>query len=56
MAFNGESNWTLPMPASYVIDGDGTIAYTEVNPDYARRPEPAELFPVLDVLKKSRAA
>lgn len=46
--FNGDSNWTLPMPARYVIEADGTIVYSEVNPDYTRRPNPEELLPVLE--------
>jgi peroxiredoxin len=45
--FNGDPSWTLPMPARYVIDTDGTVLYSEVNPDYTHRPEPEELFPVL---------
>jgi len=49
--FNGEDSWTLPMPARYVIAPDGTIAYAEINPDYTRRPEPSDLFPILDRLK-----
>jgi peroxiredoxin len=48
---NGESSWTLPMPARYVIGQDGVIAYAEVNPDYTQRPDPAELAPVLQQLK-----
>jgi hypothetical protein len=44
------------MPARYVIGQDGIIAYGEVNPDYTRRPEPSELFPVLDRLKTAAAA
>ena len=28
---NGEPSWTLPMPARYVIDRNGVIAYAEVN-------------------------
>ncbi|WP_322107306.1 peroxiredoxin-like family protein [Paraburkholderia sp. J41] len=48
--FNGDESWTLPMPARYVIDRDGTIAYAEINPDYTRRPEPSEVFPVLEAL------
>jgi len=44
---NGEPSWTLPMPARFVIDRDGTIAYAEVNPDYTRRPDPEELLPAL---------
>jgi peroxiredoxin len=55
-AFNGESSWTLPMPARYVIDQNGIIAYAEINPDYTRRPEPSDVFPVLDALKQSKAA
>jgi peroxiredoxin len=46
-AFNDDPSWTLPMPARYVIDRDGTIVYAEVNPDYTRRPEPEELMPAL---------
>lgn len=53
---HGDGQWNLPMPARYVVDTDGTVAYAEVNPDYTRRPEPADLFPVLDKLKSSAAA
>ncbi|WP_444943952.1 peroxiredoxin-like family protein [Microbulbifer sp. ZKSA006] len=51
-----DGEWNLPMPARYVIDTDGTIAYAEVNPDYTRRPEPSDLFPVLDKLSQSTVA
>jgi peroxiredoxin len=53
---NGDSSWTLPMPARYVIGADGVIAYAEVNPDYTRRPDPDELLPVLSALKSRVAA
>ena len=53
---NGEPSWTLPMPARYVIGTDGVIAYAEVNPDYTRRPDPAELLPVLAATKNTVAA
>lgn len=46
-SFNGDPSWTLPMPARYVIGQDGTILYAEVNPDYTRRPEPADMLPTL---------
>ena len=52
---NGEPSWTLPMPARYVIDRDGVVAYAEVNPDYTMRPDPSELFPILDSLNVARA-
>jgi len=45
--FNDDPSWTLPMPARYVIDRDGTILYSEVNPDYTLRPEPEDMLPVL---------
>jgi peroxiredoxin len=53
---NGDPSWTLPMPARYVIARDGSIVYAEVNPDYTRRPEPAELLPALLRLRRAAAA
>jgi hypothetical protein len=44
------------MSAREVIGPDGVIAYAEVNPDYTRRPDPSELFPVLDSLRARSAA
>jgi hypothetical protein len=38
------------MPARYVIEQNGLIAYAEVNADYTKRPEPSDLFAVLDSL------
>ena len=45
--FNEDPSWTLPMPARYVIGQDRVILYSEVNPDYTRRPEPEDMIPVL---------
>jgi peroxiredoxin len=45
--FHDDPSWTLPMPARYVIGQDGTILYSEVNPDYTQRPEPEDIIPVL---------
>jgi len=53
---NGDSSWTLPMPARYVIGTDSVIAYVEVNPDYTHRPDPKELLPVLSALREPHAA
>jgi peroxiredoxin len=47
-AFNNDASWTLPMPARYVIGQDGIVLYSEVNPDYTRRPDPSDMFPVLE--------
>jgi peroxiredoxin len=46
-AFSDDPSWTLPMPARYVIGQEGTILYSEVNPDYTRRPDPEDMIPVL---------
>jgi peroxiredoxin len=45
--FNDDPSWTLPMPVRYVIGQDGTILYSEVNPDYTHRPEPEGMIPPL---------
>jgi peroxiredoxin len=42
--FNGDESWELPIPATFVIDGGGTIVYAAADPDYTRRPEPAEVL------------
>ena len=47
-AFNDDPGWTLPMPARYVIGHDGIVLYSEVNPDYTRRPDPGDMFAVLE--------
>lgn len=44
---NGNSDWTLPMPARYIVDADGTVRYARVGADYTRRPEPAETVSAL---------
>ena len=55
LALHGVEAWTLPMPGRYVVGQDGRIAYSEVNPDYTRRPEPSDMFPVLDRLAEKAA-
>jgi peroxiredoxin len=47
--FNDDPSWTLPMPARYIIGQNGVILYSEVNPDYTRRPEPEDMIPVLQL-------
>ncbi len=31
----------LPIPATYILDRDGTVLYASANEDYTERPEPA---------------
>lgn len=46
---NGDSSWELPIPATFVLQGDSTMndptrhatmIYSSVSPDYTSRPEP----------------
>ncbi|MCT9118213.1 AhpC/TSA family protein [Cupriavidus gilardii] len=55
-AFNGDPSWTLPMPARYVIGSDGVVLYSEVNPDYTHRPDPSEMFSVLQKAAPAQSA
>ena len=41
---NGDSSWELPIPATFVVDRDGTILFGSCNEDYSDRPEPAEIL------------
>lgn len=54
--FNGDDSWTLPMPGRFVIGSDGVIAYAEVNPDYIRRPEAADMLPAIQRAVEMAAA
>lgn len=44
---NGDDSWELPIPATYIIDRDGTVLYASANEDYAERPEPRDILRVL---------
>jgi peroxiredoxin len=46
-AGNGDGTWRLPVPARFVIDRDGVIQAVDADPDYTRRPEPAQTVEVL---------
>lgn len=41
---NGDGSFKLPVPATYVVDTDGTVLYSFVNTDYAKRAEPEEIL------------
>jgi peroxiredoxin len=49
---NGDGTWHLPVPARFVIDQEGIIRAVDADPDYTRRPEPAE---TVEVLKRLQA-
>jgi peroxiredoxin len=41
---NGDPSWELPVPATFVIDGNGTILFASANEDYMDRPEPLDIL------------
>lgn len=44
---NGEESYELPLAATYVIAGDGTVRKAFVDPDYTRRLDPEEVVAAL---------
>jgi peroxiredoxin len=44
---NGDDSWDLPIPATYILDRNGTILYASANEDYSERPEPSDILKVL---------
>ncbi len=51
---NGDDSFELPIPATYVIDLDGTVRFAFVDPDYTRRADPSDIFDVLRLLAADR--
>jgi peroxiredoxin len=45
---NGDSGWELPIPATFVLDRDGSILFASANEDYTDRPEPLEILAVVE--------
>jgi peroxiredoxin len=50
---NGNGQWALPLPATYVIGRDGRIAFAHVEADYRERAEPDDVLRALE--DKARA-
>jgi peroxiredoxin len=44
---NGDASWELPIPATYIVDRDGTVLYASANEDYTERPEPRGIVQIL---------
>jgi peroxiredoxin len=51
---NGDDTWVLPIPATYVIGMDSTIALAFVDVDYRNRLEPTEILIALQSLSKEQ--
>jgi peroxiredoxin len=48
-----EASWRLPLPAVFVVNQDGTIAFSEGHADFRVRPEPADVLAALAALVPS---
>jgi peroxiredoxin len=49
---NGNGQWVLPIPATYVIDTQGEIVFSHVESDYRLRAEPSEVLQSIDLAEK----
>lgn len=47
---NGDGRWSLPMPATYVVETGGRIALAFVEPDYRKRLEPEAAILALELV------
>ncbi len=52
---NGDNSWELPIPATFILDRDGTILYASADEDYTQRPEPREILHQLSTLQSSQS-
>ena len=52
---NGNGQWVLPIPASFVIDQHGVIQAAYIDADYRNRAEPAEIMDLLRQLPRATA-
>jgi len=44
---NGDESWELPIPATFILERDGTVLYASGNEDYTERPEPSDIVVAL---------
>lgn len=49
-AANGDDTFRLPIPATYVLAADGTVAWRFADPDYTKRAEPDDVIAALSAL------
>ena len=52
---NGDESWELPIPATYILDRDGTVLYVSANEDYTERPEPRDIVHVLTATRSGKS-
>ncbi|MFT3732119.1 MAG: peroxiredoxin-like family protein [Hyphomicrobium sp.] len=50
--FQGNKNWTLPIPATFIVGDDGLVKARFIDPDYRRRMDTLEILGVLRSLSR----
>lgn len=50
---HGATEWTLPIPATFVVDRDGIVRYAFVDADWSRRAAPETIVAVLGELAQA---
>lgn len=53
-ASNAVGSWTLPHPATFVIDTEGVVRYASANQDYTKRADPSDAIEVIRKMKGSK--
>jgi peroxiredoxin len=46
---NGDESWELPIPATYILEREGTVLFASANEDYTARPEPSDILGALQI-------
>ena len=50
-AIYGSDGGFLPIPATFVVGGDGNIRYAHVDPDFRVRPEPKDIVAFIAAMR-----
>lgn len=50
--FQGNENWTLPVPATFIVGSDGLVKARFIDPDYRKRVDTTEILDVLRTFSK----
>lgn len=50
-AIYGSDGGFLPIPATFVVGGDGKIRYAHVDPDFRQRPEPLDIVALIAAMR-----
>ena len=50
--YNANDNWTLPIPATFVVGSDGLVKARHIDPDYRKR---MDVEAILEAVSAARA-